>query len=129
MLAIISILLLLSAPIHVSTLETQVEKQFFKTMEMDILYLQSLSYGSRTSSYKLSFHNNFSYSITSTAKEVVLKRKVPDGWQINDTTLKKIAFNDDGLINKAGTIFIHTSHNRFKVVCPFGKGRCYVAEY
>ncbi|WP_174613795.1 competence type IV pilus minor pilin ComGD [Virgibacillus ihumii] len=126
-LAILSILLLLSAPIHVSTLEKQVEKQFLKTMQMDILYLQNLSYGSR-SPYHLSFENNTRYTIKSITGNVIIKRDIPDDWRINDTTLKQISFNDDGLINQPGTIIIHTSQKRYKLICPFGKGRCYVAE-
>lgn len=127
-LAILSILLLLSAPIHVLTLEKQVEEQFFKTLEMDILYLQNISYGSREG-YKLMFRNDTSYAITNVpGTRVIMTREIPEGWRFDDDTLPYISFNQEGLINKPGTIRIHTPRNTYKLICPFGKGRCYFAE-
>ncbi|WP_077326957.1 competence type IV pilus minor pilin ComGD [Virgibacillus siamensis] len=125
-LAILSVLLLLSGPIHVSTLEKQAEKQFLNTLEMDIFYLQNLSYGSR-GAYRIEFADSKGYTIKD-VKNVIVRREVPEGWQIDHTTFPIISFNHDGLINQPGSLFIHAKRNTYKLICPFGKGRCYVAK-
>lgn len=127
-LAIWSILLLLSSPLNVSVLEKHTEKKFLETFQMDILYMQNLSYGSRDY-YRLIFQDNKSYIIKKDhSSEFLVERSIPDGWQVTNWSLPIISFNKKGTITQPGNLKIKTANHLYKVICPLGKGRCYVNE-
>lgn len=127
-LSVWSVLLILSVPLHFSILEKQEEDNFMDTLEMDLLYMQSESYGIRNY-FRLTFIENESYII---AKDHHIKnlveRKIPEGWKINQRVMSTIAFNDKGTIVEPGNLMIQTIKNKYKVICPLGKGRCYIVK-
>lgn len=124
-LAIWSILIILSAPLHLSVFNDQTEETFLETLEMDMLYMQSLSYASRDY-YRLSFQGSQSYSIKNAhTNKLYVEREIPDGWEIEKDASFIISFKKDGLIAHPGSFIIQTLQNRYKMICPFGKGRCY----
>lgn len=125
-LAVLSVLILISTPIQVSVLDNKTEEHFLETLEMDLLYMQSLAYNSRTH-YRLTFPNQQRYVIKKN-NATILERKVPDGWEIDIRTLSTISFNSNGTIREPGTFAIQTLTDQYNIVCPFGKGRCYVEK-
>ncbi|TFJ93681.1 competence type IV pilus minor pilin ComGD [Lentibacillus salicampi] len=125
-LGLVSVLILISAPIQLSVLDKKTEENFLETLEMDQLYMQSLSYNSR-SRYRLAFTGNKQYTIKKSGKNI-LERKVPEGWEIETRTLPNISFNKNGTIRKPGTMAIKTPTRQYNLVCPLGKGRCYIEE-
>ncbi|WP_188633613.1 competence type IV pilus minor pilin ComGD [Lentibacillus kapialis] len=121
-LSVLSVLILIAVPIQASVLDKQTEANFLETLEMDILYTQSLSYNSR-SRYQLFFPDQTHYVIKKYG--TILERKVPEGWSIKKRTLPTISFNREGTIRKPGTMTIYTQTTQYNLVCPLGKGRCY----
>ncbi|TRM12700.1 type II secretion system protein [Lentibacillus cibarius] len=130
-LAVWSVLMLLIVPIPLPLLNEKTEEYFLETLEMDLLYTQSMSYNSRTN-YMLMFPDDRTYVIKqggySTVDRPVVKRKLPDGWKIQDRLMSVISFNQKGTIRKPGTFAIKTSSSTYNIVCPLGKGRCYIEE-
>ncbi|MGP4107283.1 competence type IV pilus minor pilin ComGD [Virgibacillus sp. L01] len=127
-LSVWSVLLILSAPLHFSILEKQEEDNFMDTLQMDLLYMQSESYGIRNY-FRLTFTGNESYIITKDQNiKTLVERKIPEGWKIDQRIMSAIEFNDRGIIVEPGNIMINTKNNKYKVICPLGKGRCYIAK-
>ncbi|RYG74686.1 prepilin-type N-terminal cleavage/methylation domain-containing protein [Lentibacillus lipolyticus] len=125
-LSIWSVLILLTVPTQFQVLEHKTEKQFLNTLEMDLLYVQSLSYNSRAV-YRLTFPDDHHYEIRKGFTPIV-ERKVPEGWNVQKRTLPEISFNHQGTIRDPGTFSIETTSSTYNIVCPFGKGRCYIDE-
>ncbi|MBP1950358.1 competence type IV pilus minor pilin ComGD [Virgibacillus litoralis] len=127
-LAIWSVILLISAPLHFSILEKQEEDKFMDTLEMDLLYMQSKSYGSRNY-FRLTITDNKSYTIAKNSNRVnLVERRIPKGWEIDYLNLPVISFNYRGTIIDPGSFMIQTKNNNYKVTCPLGKGRCYIVK-
>ncbi|SFD53811.1 competence protein ComGD [Lentibacillus persicus] len=126
-LAVLSVLILLSAPLKSSVLETKTEETFLNTLEMDLLFMQSMASNSK-SIYKMSFAVPGYYTIKHRDK-LFRERKIPEGWRINTRTFKEvITFNESGNLRKSGTFAIHTLNEHYNVICPLGKGRCYIEK-
>ncbi|SFA71205.1 competence protein ComGD [Lentibacillus halodurans] len=125
-LSVLSLLILISAPIHFSVLDKKTEESFLYTLEMDLLYMQTMSYNSRTN-YRMTFPDQKHYVIKKN-HSIIQEREVPEGWEIDPRILPTISFNKDGTIREPGTFAIQTSANKYSVVCPLGKGRCYFAK-
>ncbi|WP_196493688.1 competence type IV pilus minor pilin ComGD [Ornithinibacillus caprae] len=126
-LSIYSILLLLCTPIVLSVISNQQEKQFFETLQFDVLYLQNMSIGS--DDYNRMVLDTEYYSIIlGNTQEVRTTRKLPPGWSLEKRTLDFISFNANGSIRKAGTIAIHTKTDTYKIIFPIGKGRGYIEK-
>lgn len=127
-LAIWSVLLILSAPLNFTILEKHREKSFIDTFEMDLLYMQNMSYASRDY-FRLTFPDNKSYIIKKDfSSDNVVERIVPEGWQIQNRTMPTISFNKKGTITQPGNFVIKTLLNEYRIVCPLGKGRCYIVK-
>ncbi|MFC4558801.1 competence type IV pilus minor pilin ComGD [Virgibacillus kekensis] len=126
-LSVWSIILLLSAPLYFPIMDKYEENNFISTFEMDLLYMQSQSYGS-TSYYRMSFPDSRSYEIRKDFHEIVRERTVPKHWHIEGRTLPVISFNKTGTITQPGSFNIITGASEYTVVCPLGKGRCYFEE-
>ncbi|MFD1363067.1 competence type IV pilus minor pilin ComGD [Lentibacillus salinarum] len=126
-LAVLSVLILISTPLKVSMLDKQTENRFLQTLEMDLLYVQSMAYNSRKR-YRLTFPDETHYAIKTTKKTTLLEREMPEGWSIDSRTLPNISFKSNGTIREPGTFAIKTETGTFNIVCPFGKGRCYVEK-
>ncbi|SDQ50519.1 competence protein ComGD [Virgibacillus subterraneus] len=127
-LALWSVLLLISAPLQFSILEKQEEDNFMDTFEMDLLYMQNKSYGSRNY-FRLIFTENKSYTITKNSNlKILIERRIPKGWKIDYLNLQVISFNHRGTIVDPGSFMIQTINNNYKVTCPLGKGRCYIVK-
>lgn len=127
-LAMWSIFILLSAPLHFSSLNKQQEKQFLETLEFDVLYAQNLAIGSPNHTVAILFRED-SYSIVMRdGEKKLLERKVPPDSMIDPRTHKQISFNEHGSIRKPGTIAFKTKNTSYNIIFPLGKARCYIAE-
>ncbi|WP_176447377.1 competence type IV pilus minor pilin ComGD [Lentibacillus sp. CBA3610] len=122
-LAVLSVLILITTPLQLSVLDKKTEERFLETLEMDLLYMQTLAYNSRMT-HRLAFLDSERYEIKANNTSI-LERTVPEGWEIDTRTLKTISFNKKGTIVKSGTFAIKTLTDHYNVVCPLGKGRCY----
>ncbi|WP_161493847.1 competence type IV pilus minor pilin ComGD [Virgibacillus necropolis] len=127
---VLSLLLLLSAPIKVSILDNQKEEQFLTTLENDLLYMQSISYLS-TDNIIMTFETNNYFVSSGHGSKVLLRRSIPDEWKFDLRTFQEegsISFNANGTIRKPGNLLLTTNKSSYKIVFPLGKGRCYIEK-
>lgn len=124
-LAILSILITLSAPLTISSLAKHQEKQFFQTLQFDVMLVQNLSINNNN--YIRIKLNDKSYELINGARsKPIAIRNLPKKWYITKQNLDTISFNRDGSIRRAGTIKITTEQSSYNVVFPLGKGRGYI---
>lgn len=126
-LAILSILISLSAPIIFTTLEDQNEKQFFETLNSDLLLIQTASHGTTATDASIVF-NDQSYTVRVLGKEEkVMNRTYPTGWKSDGRAFKRISFKN-GTIRQAGTILLQSAESDYRIIFPLGKGRGYIEK-
>jgi len=125
-LAIWSVLLLLTTPIIFSQIDKQEEHRFFEVFQSDVLYIQSLAMVSKEEEVRIKFYDQ-SYSILQGRNKTVA-RAIPSDWQVNTRILSSISFNEKGTIRQPGTIEIKTTRDTYHIIFPFGKGRCYIVK-
>ncbi|GAB3052010.1 hypothetical protein GCM10027286_14100 [Virgibacillus ainsalahensis] len=123
-LGVLSILLFLSPPLNISSLEKHQTKQFLETFEYDVLYIQNLA--TTTSSHVRLIIRHDRYTIVSPSKTLAV-RYYPSNLEFN-STMENISFTKSGSIRKAGNITINTLDSTYKAVFPPGKGRFYIYE-
>lgn len=126
-LSIWSLLLLLSAPILVNSLEKQEEEQFFKVFESDVLYIQYAASLSAEEEVSIHFSDDH-YTVRDGSINGFLKRNFPSTWKIDMRSMKYISFTDKGNIRHAGTIQVDTKNAIYLIVFPLGKGRGYIVK-
>lgn len=128
-LGVLSILLLLSAPIKISVLDSQKEEQFLATFENDLLYMQNISYLS-TDDIKMEFYAESYVVINGIGNKTLLRRSIPTGWKFDLRTFQKrgISFNASGTIREPGNMQLTTNKSSYRIVFPLGKGRCYIEK-
>lgn len=124
-LSIISIVLVLSAPLHVETLEKQQGRQFLNTFESDVLYIQNKSMNTGKTVDMVFRENHYSIRVGLRTEK---QRSLPPGWEIDASAIPVLSFNSSGTIRWPGTIHFYSKHAAYDVVCPLGKGRCYIVE-
>lgn len=126
-LSIWSLLIFLSIPFIFSPIDSQTEKQFFQTLESDLLLIQSWSHGTTLNNGSITF-NTESYTLRLLGEEdKIVTRDYPHGWRTDERTYKRISFKD-GTIRQPGTILLQSAEDDFKIIFPLGKGRGYVEK-
>ncbi|OZU89977.1 hypothetical protein CIL03_02250 [Virgibacillus indicus] len=126
-LSILSILLLLSTPLNISSLEKQQEKQFLKTLESDILYIQAMASSTLNNFYIIRFRED-SYELIQGIEKDAEIRRFPPGWKFIRKPFNEISFSANGTIKKAGSISISAKNDVYIAVFMLGKGRFYIAK-
>jgi len=126
-LGIVSVLILLSSPLYFSSLDKQQETQFLETLKFDVLYSQSLSISSSHQATVIEFTES-DYTIRDRTNKTLIRRNVPSGSSIDYRTSRQISFNNHGTVRKPGTITLKTKHDKYKIVFPLGKARCYIEK-
>lgn len=124
-LSTISVLLVLSLPLQISILENHREEYFFRTVLSDLLYLQNMAVTNASTCQIIFSDENYRLQID---KSIIKQRPYPPGIKKTASNLENIAFNQLGTIVQPGTIRLINDQSIYKIVCPFGKGRCYVVE-
>lgn len=125
-LAVWSIIILISAPLTYSIIDSQQERQFFTTLQADIFYIQNLAIGS--DEYVRIVFDETNYRIRRNTGKPIAIRHYPKDWKINKRTLDTISFNENGTIRFPGTMSFKTKQETYRVVFPLGKGRGYIEK-
>jgi len=122
-----SILITLSVPILFTNIDHHIEKEFFKTLESDILLVQTTSHGTTLNNASIVF-NNDSYIVRILGDEdKIMNRNYPAGWKTDGRSFKKISFKN-GTIRQPGTILLKSPKDDYRIIFPLGKGRGYVEK-
>ena len=129
-LGVLSILLLLSAPLKVSILDNQKEEQFLTTFQNDLLYMQSISYLSKEYIGMEIKADHYTIITDGHENNIAVRRSIPADWDFDLRTFKTglISFNRNGTIRTPGNIHLTTNNASYKIVFPLGKGRCYIEK-
>lgn len=125
-LGIVSILLLLSAPLTISTLEKQRDKQFLDVFKFDVLYIQNLA-STTKEPITLTFYKD-RYEINKHHKKSFIVRQYPNGWELEERPNNSIKFKQNGTFIKPRTFLIASKNTAYQIIFPLGKGRCYIVK-
>ncbi|MBM7597973.1 competence protein ComGD [Virgibacillus halotolerans] len=123
---ILSLLLFISIPLNLTTLEKQQIEQFFKTFESDVLYIQNSSITTDEIIY-LRFLDD-RYILRKANGNSMATRNYPKGLKIDSRTKPDIVFHETGTIINPRTIKVTTNNGTYHIVFPLGKGRCYIVK-
>lgn len=124
-LAIVSIMVLISPIIKVPSLKNIQDQQFLTVLESDVLYLQNLS--TTTEDFvRITFFKDH-YNLRK-GEEVILNRYYPEGVTIDTRENNNIIFKTSGTIVNRKIIVIRTNQSIYHLVFPLGKGRMNIVE-
>lgn len=124
-LGIVSVLLLLSAPLNISTLEKLQDEQFLQVFEFDVLSIQSKA-TTTNESIKIILMPDRYKILVSHGKPIV--RPYPTGWKRGNRTINEISFNKNGALRNPGSIQFTTKNAVYVIIFPLGKGRFYIVK-
>lgn len=125
-LSVLACILLLVPKYQTGQLEKTEQQQFLEMLDMDLLYLQSMSSLGAETRYHLTFHEDH-YKIIHGLK-IFIHRNYPAHVTIPSGGRKEIRFNGKGLIIQPRTILIEMGEESYRLVFPFGKGRFYAEK-
>lgn len=125
-LGILSILLFISIPLNIATLEKQQIEQFFNTFESDVLYIQSTTTSSNKP-VKIRFMED-RYKIRQSNHAPLAIRNYPEGLKMDWRKKPYLVFNETGTVINPRTIKVTTKQGTYNIVFPLGKGRCYIVK-
>src|SRR5699024_86434 len=98
-----SILITLNVPPLLTSIDHHIKKEFFKTLESDILLLQTTSHGTTLNNASIVF-NDDSYTVRILGDEdKIINRNYPVGWKTDGRSFKKNSFKNNN-IKEAVTI-------------------------
>jgi len=124
-LAIVSILLLLSLPLHTNSIEKVETDQFLELLEVDMLTNQNLRTTTRDN-IRIRFYDDY-YALIHGANTVVTRR-FPPNTKINTYGKDIFSFNKNGTFIDPRTVNITLNKQEYNLVFPLGKGRFYISE-
>lgn len=129
-LSILSILLVIGTTFHIKAYQNYQFNRWHQVFESDLLFMQQLSITSMGNIYMLIKPSSHMYEIRNGGLgEIVIKRPIPDEWEIKLHTLSMpLSFSTNGTIKQPGKFQIITATNRYDITFPFGKGRSYLIE-
>ncbi|MBP2078203.1 competence type IV pilus minor pilin ComGD [Oceanobacillus polygoni] len=125
-LAIFSIIIVIFPPFQLEFFEKKKDKQFLETLEIDVLYVQNMSYLTAGEDIFIRFYKD-NYKVFQDSK-IILERVYPTGWAVDYRQNSDIRFNGKGTFLYPRTIHITTTYTEYRIVFQFGKGRFYIAE-
>jgi competence protein ComGD len=130
-LAIFITILSVSVPLTLTVKESVEKKQFFSTLEEDVLYMQSLAITSSKKIYLYVYPYTDYYELRHAGLNNLFRRRViPKHLTIRGGSFKNpFFFNSLGTPSKPGTFYVDTNDNQtYRVTFPFGRGRFYVTK-
>lgn len=127
-LSVLSILLFLVVPISFKKINQAEENKFLEVFMHDVLYTQNLAMDSPSDYVRLRIKDNHYAILRGHLNNTILKREFPKNWSFNTRNINHISFTASGAIREAGTIELSTPHSSYRIVCPPGKGRCYIVQ-
>ncbi|WP_339228113.1 competence type IV pilus minor pilin ComGD [Oceanobacillus sp. FSL K6-2867] len=125
-LVIFSIISVIFPPFQSEIIEKQKDKQFLETLEIDVLYVQNMTYLTTGENVFIRFYQD-NYKIIQ-GSNIITERVYPDGWNVDYRLNSDIRFNGKGTFLYPRTIHITTTYSEYRIVFQFGKGRFYIAK-
>lgn len=125
-LGVLSILVFISIPLNIATLEKRQIEQFFHTFESDVLYIQNLTSSSKEP-VKIRFMKD-QYKIRKSNHAPLAIRHYPEGLKMDWRKKPDLVFKESGTVINPRTIKVTTKHGTYNIVFPLGKGRCYIVK-
>ncbi|WP_237417007.1 competence type IV pilus minor pilin ComGD [Halobacillus litoralis] len=125
-----SILLSCFIPLQYRTYQELEAKHTLQQLKEDLLLIQHLSMNEHVY-YTLNFDQESGGYILYDTKErkPIFHRKLPEKWVMRLTTLHPtVRFNQKGIIQRAGTMYLYAPKKTYKVVFPFGSSRLRIEE-
>lgn len=128
-LLIVGIIGSVAFPKFQSFIKNRKTEYFLNTLEKELMMTQQKAIN-ETSVYRLTFNNEKEiYQIGTYGSNKVLKREIPKHITVEGQALEMaIQFNQNGNISRAGTIYIHSDDDVYKMVFQIGKGKFYVTK-
>ncbi|CQR46836.1 hypothetical protein BN1058_01112 [Paraliobacillus sp. PM-2] len=129
-LSILSVLLVIGGSIQLKTYDNYQFNQWYTLFENDILRMQQDAMITKNNLYLLIKSSNNSYEIRKGAfGKPIIKRPIPDQWKVKLYSLDMpLSFSKHGTIRRPGRFQIISKYNKWEIIFPLGKGRCYVNE-
>lgn len=124
-LAVVSVLLLLTLPKMFDTVVKQQTNHFFETFNSDILYLQNKSLNN-TDRLRIFLRRDQYYLLNNNVE--MMDRPYHHSIRLLDYQAPQIVFNRNGNIQQPYTYTFKGNQESYRVIFPFGKGRHYVQE-
>lgn len=123
-LSVLSILILLTVPLHASTITKQEEKQFIDLLQFDVLLIQNQASIESKGKMYIRFYDDH-YLVLQGINAPYAKRYYPNGWTIIGMN-QTIEFHSNGTLLSPRTITMYSEDERIAFIFPLGKGRFYV---
>ncbi|MBX0358703.1 competence type IV pilus minor pilin ComGD [Halobacillus sp. Nhm2S1] len=125
-----SILLSCFIPLQYRTYQELEANMTLQQLKEDLLLTQHLSMNEHVY-YSLIFDQDSGGYMLYDAKErkPIFTREFPDHWVVRLTTLHPtVRFNQKGMIQRAGTMYLYAPNKTYKIVLPFGSSRLRIEE-
>ncbi|WP_147299264.1 competence type IV pilus minor pilin ComGD [Halobacillus trueperi] len=125
-----SILLSCFIPLQYRTYQNLEATLTLQQLKEDLLLTQHLSMNEHAY-YTVNFdQESGGYFLYDTKeRKTIFHRKLPEKWGMRLTTLQPtVRFNQKGIIQRAGTMYLYAPHKTYKVVFPFGSSRLRIEE-
>ncbi|MFD1850617.1 competence type IV pilus minor pilin ComGD [Oceanobacillus bengalensis] len=124
-LTILSILLLFTPKPNLTSLNNIHVQQFFKVLQSDVLYAQTLT---PTSKYNIRIRFYADKYVVYDDNIILETRNYPKGLSVDTRTNDTFEFSNAGTIKNPRAIIFATKDVEYRIVFPFGKGRFYIHE-
>ncbi|WLR46281.1 competence type IV pilus minor pilin ComGD [Halobacillus litoralis] len=125
-----SILLSCFIPLQYRTFQELEANLILQQLKEDLLLTQHLSMNEHVY-YTLNFDEEAGGYVLYDTKErkTIFTRKLPEKWVMLLTTLQPtVRFNQKGIIQRAGTMYLYAPNKTYKIVFPFGSSRLRIEE-
>ncbi|MGY4690274.1 competence type IV pilus minor pilin ComGD [Salibacterium sp. K-3] len=101
---------------------------FLDMLEEDLRTAQQLAYANQEWIYVKETDHMYQIRKGAYWEEPLLQRDIPENvsFQQNTLTFDEIGFKSNGNARKAGTVFVQTPYEQYKLVVLVGKGRVYI---
>jgi competence protein ComGD len=128
-LLIIGIICSVAYPKFNSFITNRKTEYFLNSLEKDIIHTQQKAIN-ESRVYSLTFHNEeHIYRIRANGSNKRVNRSIPKHILVEGhSMLLSIQFNQYGNISRAGTIYIYSEDDTYKMVFQLGKGKFHVTK-
>lgn len=126
-LSILSILIMVSAPLQFSTINNQQEEQFIEQLHHDVLLVQNQNGYTERDRMLIRFNDEY-YEVIRGSSGLYAKRSYPPGWRLITGNHRELRYLDTGTVIQPRTLIMFSPTERIAFVFPLGKGRFYVEK-
>lgn len=126
-LSAVSLLLLLAAPLQMSTLQLQEEEQFIEIFKQDVLLVQNQASVNSKERMYIRFYDD-QYRVLHGRRPTFAKRHYPRGWSLISGNNLDLEFKENGTVRNPRTIIMYSEDERILFIFPLGKGRFHIGK-